>query len=65
MNFFSDVILHVYIGRKDSNSIEKSKLYDKIEFIISQRNFMIWNENFTMTIELNEKGAYRTGKIGF
>ena len=64
-DFFKDDILHVYIGRKDSYSVEKSKLYDKIKYILSQRDFMIWNENFTMAIELNELGAYRTGKIGF
>jgi len=63
--FFSGDILHVYIGRKDSYSVEKSKLYDKIKYILSQRDFIIWNENFTMAIELNELGAYRTGKIGF
>lgn len=63
--FFQTDILHVSIGRKDSYSVEKSKLFQKIQFILGQKDFKIWDEHFTEVMELSEHAAYRTGKSVF
>lgn len=63
--FFQTDILHVSIGRKDSYSVEKNKLFQKIQFILGQKDFKIWDEHFAQVMELSEHAAYRTGKSVF
>ena len=63
--FFQTEILHVSIGRKDSYSVEKGKIFQKIHFILGQKDFKIWDEHFTQVMELSEHAAYRTGKSVF
>ncbi len=63
--FFQTDILHVSIGRNDSYSVEKNKLFQKIQFILGQKDFKIWDEHFSQVMELSEHEAYRTGKVVF
>lgn len=63
--YFPTDILHISIGRKDSYSVEKNKLFQKIQFILGQKDFKIWDEHFTQVMELSEHAAYRTGKVAF
>lgn len=61
-HFEKEQILYLVTDRHDSLLDNAEKIYEHINGLILQKDFCIWNHNFTKVIEYNKIGVYRLGE---
>lgn len=61
-DFFITERLCIAVGRQDSFETEKACITEKIQSLIGNMDFSVWDDPFQNVIEFNKIGVYRTGR---
>lgn len=63
VNYLDSQVLHVSIGRHDSETLDQPNIRTFIEPLLNEQDFAIWDEHFKKVIDFNKIGVYRLGII--
>ena len=61
-DFLEDENLHIILSRNDSGTFKRLDSHRKIQAIIGESNFQIWNEDMSKVIQVDAIGVLNRGE---